>query len=34
MRLGGGWPDGPQIWLYISHVLYIVAELFEQFSIH
>ena len=32
MQLVGGWPDGPRICLYLPHILYLVAKLFEQCS--
>ena len=32
MQLVGGWPDGPRICLYMPHILYLVAKLFEQCS--
>ena len=32
MQLVGWWPDGPRICLYMPHILYLVAKLFEQCS--
>ena len=32
MQLVGGWPDGPRICLYMPHILYLGAKLFEQCS--
>ena len=32
MQLVGGWPDGPRICLYMPHIVYLVAKLFEQCS--
>ena len=34
MQLVGGWPDGPCICLYMLHILYLVAKLFEECSIN
>ena len=32
MQLVGGWPDGPRICLYMTHILNLVVKLFEQCS--